>query len=146
MEIFIPDKIKTSKLHKEQPLLILPFFSKEKLCVASALKIYLTKTNNNRNNIKELFISCKRPLKAICAQTLSHWTKNSLMRCKIDTSVFSRYSTRHAPTSTAYRKGLNIVQINERAGWTKESQTFAKFYNRPLVEENDAFARAVLES
>ena len=146
MEIFILDKIKTSKLHKEQPLLILPFFSEEKLCVASALKIYLTETNNNRNNIKELFISCKRPFKAICAQTLSHWIKKILTRCKIDTSVFSGYSTRHASTSAAYRKGLNIVQINERAGWTKEAQTFARFYNRPLVEEVDAFVIAVLES
>ena len=146
MEISIPDKIKTSKLHKEQPSLILPFFFKEKLCVASTLKIYLTKTNNNRDNIKELFISCKRPFKSICAQTLSHWIKDILTRCKIYTSVFSGYSARHASTSAAYIKGLNIVQINERAGWTKESQTLARFYNRPLVEKDDAFARVVLES
>lgn len=147
IEIRIPKRIKTSGIRRTQPLLIIPFFNEEPvLCVASVLKLYLEKTSEFRGNTKELFISLKRPFKAVGAQTLSHWVKNVLKVCNIDTSIFSGYSTRHAATSAAKRNGLDIEVIKKTAGWTIKSNTFVKFYNLPLVSNKTAFAKAILQN
>ena len=54
------------------------------------------------------------------------------------------YCTRAAATSTAHRKGVTIASILQVAGWSNV-QTFAKFYNKPLVLQSDtSFTDAVL--
>lgn len=146
IEVRIPRRIKTSKSSEHQPNLIIPFYNDDKtICVASTLKLYLEKTRLIRGDVKSLFISFRRPHKAVGAQTLSHWIKNILMKCKIDVSIFSGYSTRHAATSAAKRSGVDIDIIKKTAGWSQKSQTFAKFYNLPLVHEKDRFAKAILK-
>lgn len=64
----------------------------------------------------------------------------------IDINIFSAYSIRHASTSAARRHGVNIDQIRKTAGWSKDSETFARFYNRCVIAENTQFAEAVLET
>ncbi|XP_059608142.1 uncharacterized protein LOC132255982 [Phlebotomus argentipes] len=146
IEIRIPKRIKTSSVGRSQPVLIIPFYKEEpKLCVASTLKHYLSKTNELRGAEKQLFISHKRPHKLVGAQTLSHWVKNVLEECEIDTTVFSGYSTRHAATSAANRKGLDIEVIKKTAGWTMNSHTFVKFYNLPLANNKNSFANVILQ-
>ncbi|XP_059612599.1 uncharacterized protein LOC132259072 [Phlebotomus argentipes] len=146
IEIRIPKRIKTSSVGRSQPVLIIPFYNEEpKLCVASTLKHYLSKTNELRGAEKQLFISHKRPHKLVGAQTLSHWVKNVLEECEIDTTVFSGYSTRHAATSAANRKGLDIEVIKKTAGWTMNSHTFVKFYNLPLANNKESFANVILQ-
>lgn len=61
----------------------------------------------------------------------------------IDTSKFTSHSTRHASTSKASEKGINIEVIRKAAGWTANSSTFARFYKRPIVNNPNAFAKAV---
>lgn len=63
----------------------------------------------------------------------------------IDINTFSAYSTRHAATFAAKRQGVSIDLIRKTAGWSKESETFARFYNRCVISENTQFAEAVLE-
>lgn len=145
IQIKISDPIKTSGLNRKQPLLILPYFSEnKKLCVASALECYIQRTNNNRNNIKFLFISLKKPFKAVTTQTLSRWTKEILKKSGLNTSIFTAHSTRHASTSAAKRNGVDIDNIRKTASWTEKSNTFANFYNLSLGVEKDLFAKAVL--
>lgn len=146
LEIKVPQPIKTSRKGHPQPLLIIPFYKNEsKLCVASTIQEYLQRTQEIRGNVKELFISYKKPYRRVSSQTLSHWIKNVLKNCKIDTTVFSAYSTRHAATSAANRNGLSIDVIKKSAGWSEKSQTFARFYNLPLIEKKNAFADAVFK-
>ena len=38
-----------------------------------------------------------------------------------------------------------MKEKNKAAGWSS-SQTFAKHYNKPIVNENGSFSRIVLES
>lgn len=64
----------------------------------------------------------------------------------IDTNVFTGHSTRHASTSKAFAKGVDMVTIKKAAGWSEDSKMFAKVYNQPIVEENCEFARAVLST
>lgn len=143
IEIFIPDRIKTSKKGSLQPLLNLPFFSDKKLCAASCLKHYLILTNNLRGSVKELFISTYRPFKAVKTETLSRWVKESLSESGIDTSIFSAHSTRHASTSAAKRSGVDIDLIRKTVGWSNNSSTFARFYDRDIINNNDDFALSI---
>nr|XP_034827092.1 uncharacterized protein LOC117984575 [Maniola hyperantus] len=144
--IKIPDLIKTSRPNLSQPFLKLPFFSENpSICPATCLKDYINKTNSIREtNNDYLFISYKRPYKKLSSQRLSHWIKETLQKSGIDITIFSAHSTRHAATSRANRAGVNIDVIRSTAGWSQSSATFAKFYNREII--NDNFARSILES
>lgn len=146
IEIPIPARIKTSARNRSQPLLSLPFLTADpRVCVARTLVSYLDKTKPLRGTITNLFISVSKPYKKISAQTLSRWVKNILTKSGIDTSKFSAYSTRHASTSAANRKGINFDTIRLSAGWSRDSKMFAEVYNRPLMSDK-SFAEAILTS
>lgn len=142
--IRITKRIKTSGLNKLQPTLLLPFFKEDpSICVAKTMLTYLDKTKNLRkNNASNLFISFKKPHQNATSQTLSRWIKRTLEKSGIDTSIFSPHSTRHASTSAAARKGVNMDVIRLTAGWSDNSKTFANFYQRPLKPTNN-FLHAV---
>lgn len=145
LQIKISDRIKTSKLGKNQPLLIIPFFrERPKLCVASIILHYLKITKSFRAENKKLFLSSVKPHKPVSPQTIGHWIKTLLSKAGIDTNKFSAYSTKHASVSTAYRKGIDIDTIRRTAGWTEGSKSFARFYNRPITEPNDRYAISIL--
>ncbi|XP_045775512.1 uncharacterized protein LOC123874302 isoform X1 [Maniola jurtina] len=144
--IKIPDLIKTSKPGSNQPALILPFFpERPAICPAQALTAYISKTSTLRSQ-EDLFISYKKPFKVVSTQTLSRWIKTVLKESGIDVSIFSAHSTRHAATSKAYRAGINIDIIRKTAGWSQNSSTFWKYYNRDLIcnQENSSIAKAII--
>lgn len=58
---------------------------------------------------------------------------------------YTPHSTRHAATSTALAKGIDLNIIKSTAGWSKESQVFARFYNRPIESDRSSFAAAVFD-
>lgn len=146
-EIKITERIKTSGVNRQQPLLVLPFFEeKPHICVAKTLRCYLTRTSGRREvNSERLLITFKKPYHAASSQTISRWIKAVLKKSGVDTTQFSAHSTRHASTSAAYRKGVSLDQVRITAGWTSKSGAFAKFYNRPVVSERGTFARAILD-
>lgn len=144
IEILIFDILKTSMPSKQQPKIILPFFpDKPELCIASTLLCYIEKTKTIRGQVSSLFITHKSPHKSASVQTISRWIKATLKRSGIDTNVFTAYSTRHASTSAAFKAGTSIDTIRATAGWSKESEVFFKYYNRPIVDQCD-FARSVI--
>lgn len=143
--IKIPNRIKTSSRNRSQPLLILPIYQETKVCAASALIFYLQKTEQIRNSNQELFLSFRNPFKPVTCQTLSHWVKDTLNDSGIDTEVFTSHSTRHASTSAAKRSGIDIALIRKTAGWTKDSESFAKFYDKQIVTDANQFALSILQ-
>uniref|UniRef100_A0ABD2WDB4 Tyr recombinase domain-containing protein n=1 Tax=Trichogramma kaykai TaxID=54128 RepID=A0ABD2WDB4_9HYME len=146
IEIFVPATIKTSKTGALQPLLTLPYFHDKLICAASCLTCYLNVSRNFRKEISRLFVSTNKPTKAVGTQTLSRWVKDTLGESGVDTSVFTAHSTRHASTSKANRRGVDIEQIRKTAGWTQSSNTFARFYNRELAADNNDFALSILNN
>lgn len=147
LEIKISEKIKTTAPGRLQPLLVFPFLkNKPELCVASSIEFYIKKTASFRNDEESLILTHKRPYHAASSQTISRWIRKTLSLGGIDTSIFSTHSVRHASTSAALRGGVSIEQIKNTAGWTTSSNTFFKFYNRPLQKPNDTFARTILQS
>lgn len=143
LEIKIPDRIKTSKPGKKQPILILPPYKENlNICLADTLLYYLKKTETLRKDIKALFISFRKPFKKVSTQTLGRWVKDMLQECGLDTNMFSAYSTTHASTSAAKRKRVNIDIIRNSAGWTEKS-AFATFYDRPIVQDRVTYGQAI---
>lgn len=146
LNIKIPDLIKTSRPGALQPSLSIPYFRQRKnICPADALLSYLRRTQELRSNCDSLFISFRAPHKAVTSQTISRWIKYTLSESGIDTSIFTAHSTRHASTSAAHRLGISIDLIRRTAGWSGNSDVFAKFYNRIVVEDNiSEFAVSIL--
>lgn len=146
ISIKIPDKLKTSRRNVNQPILEIPFFSENtKICPATTLQYYIRKTTDIRNvEMKFLFMTYKKPHHIATSQTISRWIKQTLDRSGINTEIYSAHSTRHASTSAAARSGINIETIRKAAGWTEQSQVFAKFYKKPLIS-NEIYGTSILD-
>lgn len=143
--IRITDLIKTSRPGFAQPLLQLPFFNeKPEICPAKALSSYIDRTKSLRKS-DSLFISFRKPHGAVTSQSISRWLKCTLQDSGVDVSIFTGHSTRHAATSRAYNRGVNVDLIRKTAGWSGNSRTFAKYYNRLIVDNNNSsdFARSI---
>ncbi|KAJ8910169.1 hypothetical protein NQ315_006017 [Exocentrus adspersus] len=108
VEIKIPAKLKTSRRNRLQPSLYLPSFADNPA----------------------------KPFHAVSSQSVSRWIKNTLTRSGINTEVFSAHSTRHAATSSAKRRGVSLDIIRQAAGWSAQSETFAEFYDKPLIDKS----------
>ncbi|XP_076677815.1 uncharacterized protein LOC143373945 isoform X2 [Andrena cerasifolii] len=146
LHIKIPDRIKTTGRNRNQPTLVLPYYSKNrKICVASTLDCYIRRTKDNRKEFRSLFTTSRKPFRPVTVQTLSHWVKDMLAKSGINTEIFTAHFTRHASTSAAKRKGVDLDTLRRTTGWTKSSQTFAKFYDLDVIADKNAFAKAILD-
>ncbi|CAD6225619.1 GSCOCG00011843001-RA-CDS [Cotesia congregata] len=147
IKIKITELTKTTKPGSEYRELVLPFYrDRPGLYVASAVLDYIDITKELRSSeTKTLFIGSTKPYGPASSQTIGHWIKSLLRKAGVDTNQFSAYSTRHAAVSTAHKRGVDISTIRRCAGWTPNSQTFFKFYNKPIQAPNSQFARAILE-
>lgn len=145
--IKIPARLKTSGIGKSQPLLIFkPFVDVPEICVFTLIVFFLNYTRELRNvNCDAFFISTRPPYRAVSSQSLGRWVKTILNEAGIDTSIFSSHSTRHASTSLAASRGVSVDEIRRTAGWSKSSNVFARFYNRPLVDDS-SFCSTILSS
>lgn len=146
VQIFIHNRIKTSRVNRTQPVISLPFYiNNESICVATTLLLYINMTKGLRNSVcNRLLITLKKPYRNASSQTISQWIRRVMSRAGVDTTVFASHSTRHASTSLAGRKGIPWDIIRSAAGWSKDSKSFATFYNRP-VRDPYSFARAILD-
>lgn len=143
---FVIDKaVKQSKPGRAQPVIKFKSYPMNiTLCVVDNLREYLQRTKELRGNEKQLLISYMKPYKAVSRETIRRWILTVLTRSGIDTTRYKAHSTRAAATSAAKRNAASIDTIMKAAGW-KTSNTFAKFYNKP-VETNEDFAELVLNA
>lgn len=134
INIKVPDQVKTSKPGSFQPNLILaPYDVNSLLCPVRTINEYLKRTCSLRKS-SHLFISYEFPHKFVDKQTLSRWLKYLLNESGIDTKLFKSHSVRHASTSKAFQKGVNIDVLMDSAGWTRDSKVFGKFYKRNIMD------------
>jgi len=144
VQIRITEAIKTSKVGVEQPKFFLPFFKdRTKVCVARAIIRYLAATKDLRKDEKKLFITVNKPHHAANSQSVSRWIKECLRQAGIDTR-FTAHSTRHAATSAADRKGMDLSIIRKTASWSAQSEVFARFYKKPIFSDQGVFTSTVL--
>ena len=118
--------------YKVQPLTLKKFTDK-RLCVYNYMQVYLNRTLELRGNVKQVFITTKKPHKAVTRDTFSRWVKQMLTEAGIDMTLFKPGSTRSAATSKAFKNGATIDEILTGGGWSRES-TFTKWYKRPVTK------------
>ncbi|XP_063901621.1 uncharacterized protein LOC135121245 [Zophobas morio] len=136
--IKISEQIKTSRVGVAQPSFSLPLFKERKgTCVATVLLKYVKRTKVLRGNEDYLFITFKRPYHRATAQSISRWIRCCLVEAGIDPK-YTAHSTRHAATSAAEARGLDVNIIKSTAGWSASSQVFAKFYKRPIEPRKES--------
>lgn len=136
---------KTRKASDKPIEMNFPNHDVEKLDVRKCILAYMDKTNNMREEESKFLISFVKPHKAVKPCTIAGWIKNLLTEAGINTSVFKPHSTRGACTSKANKLGLSVQQIMQKANW-KSSNTFLKFYNKPIQDTHrDTFVDKVLK-
>jgi integrase len=145
--IRFPDRIKTSAPGRPQPFFSFsPFEGNENICIYNIIKHYLQITEGLRDpSCDAFFLSVAWPHRAVGHQTISRWIRLGLAESGIDTNLFSSHSTRHAATSLAKHRGVPLDLIKKAAGWSGPSRTFARFYNRPIVNPEE-FSNAILRA
>ncbi|VEN46689.1 unnamed protein product [Callosobruchus maculatus] len=135
IEIIFTDILKTSGPKKPQPVMKFPFFKDSpELCVASNIIEYIDRTKLIRGTEDLLILTIKKPHHPATSQTIRRWIRRGLDRGDIDIK-YKAHSTRHAATSAAFRAGTSIECIRQAAAWSEKTQTFNKFYNKPLRSE-----------
>lgn len=143
VEIIIDDLIKTSRPGAPPQYCFFPLFNERTtLCITRTILHYIQVTKDLRKNVERLFISFQKPHRVVGSQTISRWLKTVLLEAGIG-KTYTAHSTRHASTSKALINGMDINKIKAAAGWSEGSQTFARFYNRPIKSQKSSFAEAV---
>lgn len=143
VQIVLKKTLKCTSIKTPNVVLVLPRFNEDQnLCVVECLSQYIKRTESIRKGIS-LFISFNKPHDTVTSQTLSRWLCAVLKLAGIDTDKFHGHSFRHSSTSKAVRGGVCIDTILQRVGWSQKSNTFARFYNRP-VDTRDVFAKSIL--
>lgn len=126
-----------------EPIILETYPKNEKLCIVKALHEYLHRTKDLRNS-NALMISTIKPHEGASRSTISRWVKQVLLKAGVEKS-FTSHSTRAASTSAARLRGVCLQTIIRTAGWSN-ARTFARFYNKPVVESAKSVQLAVLES
>ena len=133
MVFYIPTVLKTTTPRYHLKPLTIKKYPDKALCVAFHIDLYLKATEHVRGNTKKLLLSIVPPFKEVTTTTVARWVKETLSDAGINTKTFSSHSTRSSSTSTAKERGLSMDEIRKAAGWTNGS-TFARFYERPIVQ------------
>eukprot|EP00794_Sanderia_malayensis_P010385 gene10385-11466_t len=130
---YVSELLKTSKPGKHlAPLELKKYPLDINLCPVALTRRYLELTGTLRGLYIQLFIGLKPPHKPVTSSTLSRWCRRILKLAIVDKN-FKSHSTRSAATSAALAAGVSLKEINRAAGWTN-SDTFARFYQRPISE------------
>ena len=89
LTIRIGDLLKTSnrKFHNGE-LKFPKYIENTDICPITTLKQYLHMTSKNHSEIKSLFITQIRPFKPASKNTAARWTRETLSKAGIDTSIF----------------------------------------------------------
>lgn len=113
------------------------------MCPVRCLKEYIYRTPRLRKGEDQLLIKSVKPHEKIARNTVSSWTKKVFKAAGIDTKIFGPHSTRSASTSAAIAEGINLNTLLQQASWS--TATFAKHYNKPIVDVKDSVTYKVTQ-
>ena len=127
----LPSELKQGckKNYKPEPVVFKRLTENPEVCILSHIDVYLSKTSEVRKGCDQVFMTTKKPHRAVSRDSVSHWIKAAMRHAKINVEVFAPGSIRGASSSGAFLAGVPLDQILRKAGWSKES-TFLKWYKR----------------
>ena len=144
----LSDSLKQNRPHLNILLISFKAYPPDRrLCVYSVLEEYLLRIEDLRINLKieenNLLLSFIKPYKRVSRDTIARWLKTVMSKAGIDINQFGAYSVRAASVSKAKEKGVPVGDILMKAGWSNET-TFARFYQKPVLDTTDSFQLGVL--
>ena len=108
---FTYDKLHKSCRKGQEPTSIVfyGFHENKNLCVVSAIKEYLKRTEDWRKGGEpnQLFLSHIRPHNSVSSDTVARWIKRTLREAGINTEIFKAHSTAQLPHRKLKHKGLH---------------------------------------
>ena len=104
----------------------------------------MLRTLELRGKVKEVFVTLKKPHHKASRDTVARWIRTVLKVAGIDVNKFKPGSTRAAAVSKAKACGGQVDEILQAAGWSRES-TFAKWYNKPLIQTKRTLGEIILK-
>ena len=110
-----------------------------------ALKIYLDRTKESRQDQVRLFLPIKAGKKDICSQTVATWLKTVIKEAYIYAGEnvlnlerpVSAHEIRAVSASLAFERNVASKDIFQAIGWRSDS-TFGRFYLRDLSCQRQA--------
>ena len=119
--LFIPDKLKTTRLGHHLPPLELKAYKDFELCVVSYLRQYIRLSEIFRKGDDNQFLrSYVKPHKPISTTTHSRWCVCIIKESEVNVDTFGSHSTRAASKSPCKAAGLSLKDISKSAGWLTE--------------------------
>ena len=115
------------------------YASDEKLCVVSCLEEYIKQTDDLRKSCTSLFVSYVKPHNMATVDTISRWLKETLKLSGINVERFKAHRFSSAATSPAKACKVPIKNIMETPHW-KSAETFRKYYEKPIINDNKGFS------
>lgn len=115
-----------------------------RLCVYTYLIEYLSRTKLCRGKEESLFVSYKKPHRKVTKDTIARWLRQIMSAAGINVSEYKPHSIRAAAVSRASTSTVPISIILSHAGWANE-KTFSKFYNKPIVRDEQTFVSSLLQ-
>ncbi|KAG1056529.1 hypothetical protein G6F43_001580 [Rhizopus delemar] len=65
--------------------------------------------------------------------TVANWVKDIMKQAGIDTEKYGPHSIRSAASTKAVEKGHSIENVKQHANWSRNTQTFERFYYKPTT-------------
>lgn len=112
--------------------------SKEK-CPVKLLDLFLQRTKPLRDDLDEdralflAFIEDDNKRRPIQPGTATSWIQAVMTGAGIDTEVYKAHSIRSAASTWAVKHGHKVDQTKDHANWSRNSDTFKKYYYKPLT-------------
>lgn len=125
--------LKQSKPGHHLADIVLNSYQKSALCIVKTLQEYIKRTSVFRDKVKRLLISTQKPHQGVSQATVSRWVKSIMLKAGIN-KQFGAHSTRAAATSAARLKGVPLLSIVKKAGWSN-ARMFEKFYHKSVPEQ-----------
>ena len=136
-----PDSVAPAVIPALAPSLDRSLKDNRSLCPVRALRYYLDRTTDLRQNLKELvFVSFKKGFdKDISPATISSWIKQTVILCyelsdqeALSLHQVKAHDVRAFAASKAFQSGISLDQILSACHW-KSHNTFTQFYLKDVA-------------
>ncbi|KAG1034774.1 hypothetical protein G6F43_013346 [Rhizopus delemar] len=111
----------------------------QSICPVFTLHIFLERTLPLRINLPvehKLFLAYIEDSKKTCSAkgtTVANRVKDIMKQAGIDTEKYGPHSIRSAASTKAVEKGHSIENVKQHANWSRNTQTFERFYYKPTT-------------
>jgi hypothetical protein len=109
------------------------------ICPVVTLSLFIQRTIQLRTKLPtdhKLFLGFIEEESKVCSarsSTVANWVKETMKNAGVDTKLYGPHSIRSASSTKAVERGHTIEEVKEHANWSRNTQTFERFYYKPTT-------------